>query len=149
VKPFFARLRISDQIRKYSKAFSLGRCDRTAQCRVYLFQILRTDALLALKTRGVALTFAVHAASVAGRSSGPHDFAVRAQRHSSLTCRVHRIPSPTSVTIAKRPFVWAGMARDMQVIWVKREREYFCGEGWTGSIMLNQLNKLPSARRVG
>jgi hypothetical protein len=30
------------------------------------------------------------------------------------------------VTIAKRPFVWAGMARDKQVIWVKKEQEYFC-----------------------
>jgi ATP-dependent helicase HrpB len=33
------------------------------------------------------------------------------------TC-VHRIPCPTSVTIAKRPSVWAGMAKDKQVIWV-------------------------------
>ncbi len=38
-------------------------------------------------------------------ASGPHDFAVRVQRHSSLTCRVHRIPCPTFVTIAKRPSV--------------------------------------------
>jgi hypothetical protein len=30
-------------------------------------------------------------------------------------------PSLTFVTIAKRPFVWAGMAKDMQVIWVKRK----------------------------
>jgi hypothetical protein len=30
-------------------------------------------------------------------------------------------PDPTFVTIAKRPFVWAGMAKDMQVIWVKRK----------------------------
>jgi hypothetical protein len=28
-----------------------------------------------------------------------------------LTCRVHRIPCPTSVTIAKRPSVWAGIAK--------------------------------------
>jgi hypothetical protein len=35
------------------------------------------------------------------------------------------------VTIAKRPFVWAGMARVMQVIWVKSEPEYFCKRGWT------------------
>jgi hypothetical protein len=33
------------------------------------------------------------------------------------------------VTIAKRPFVWAGMARDMQVIWVRRKQEYFCKGG--------------------
>jgi hypothetical protein len=38
---------------------------------------------------------------------------------------VHRIPCPTSVTIAKRPSVWDGMARDMQVICVRREWKYF------------------------
>ena len=36
-------------------------------------------------------------------ASGPHDFAVRASVIRLLTCRVHRIPHPTSVTIAKRP----------------------------------------------
>jgi hypothetical protein len=82
-------------------------------------------------------------------ASGPHDFAVRAQCHSSLTCRVHRIPSPTSVTIAKRPFVWAGMARDVEVIWLRSEPEYFAKGDWTGSITLNQLNKLPRAHRAG
>jgi hypothetical protein len=40
-------------------------------------------------------------------------------------------PAPTSVTIAKRPSVWDGMARDMQVIWVGRESKYFCERGWT------------------
>jgi len=37
-------------------------------------------------------------------ASGPHDFAVRLTRRSSTRRRsVHRIPRPTSVTIAKRP----------------------------------------------
>ena len=37
-------------------------------------------------------------------ASGPHDFAVRGLHRSSSRCnRVHRIPLPTSVTIAKRP----------------------------------------------
>jgi hypothetical protein len=42
-------------------------------------------------------------------ASGPHGFAVRAQRHSSfdVAC-VHRIPHPTFVTIAIRPLVRAG-----------------------------------------
>jgi hypothetical protein len=59
-------------------------------------------------------------------ASGPHDFTVR--KVSALVfsaTRVHRIPCPTFVTTAKRPFVWAGMARDMQVIWVKREGNIF------------------------
>jgi hypothetical protein len=28
--------------------------------------------------------------------------------------------------------VWAGMAGDIEVIWVKSEPEYFCEQGWTG-----------------
>jgi hypothetical protein len=50
-------------------------------------------------------------------ASGPHGFAVRvsAVRPRKMfalpCCRVHRIPSPTFVTIAKRPIVWAGMER--------------------------------------
>src|SRR5216684_5698791 len=41
-------------------------------------------------------------------------------------CRVHRIPCPTSVTIAKRPSVWDGMARVVEVIWGVRKQKYFC-----------------------
>ena len=36
-------------------------------------------------------------------ASGPHDFAVRNSRARLARCRVHRIPHPTFVTIAKRP----------------------------------------------
>ncbi len=35
--------------------------------------------------------------------SGPHDFAVRSGTFVQRTASVHRIPRPTSVTIAKRP----------------------------------------------
>jgi hypothetical protein len=38
-------------------------------------------------------------------ASGPHDFAVRVSTVRQERCRVHRIPHPTSVTIAKRPSV--------------------------------------------
>src|ERR1700733_751457 len=66
-------------------------------------------------------------------ASGPHGFAVRAQRHSSfdVAC-VHRIPHPTFVTIAKRPSCEGGTGKDVEVIWVKSEPESFCEEGWTG-----------------
>jgi hypothetical protein len=48
-------------------------------------------------------------------ASGPHDFAVRKmQRLVSAPPRVHRIPPPTSVTIAKRPSEWGGMERDIK-----------------------------------
>jgi hypothetical protein len=36
------------------------------------------------------------------------------------------------VTIAKRPSVLGRDASDVEVIWVKRKPEYFCGRGWTG-----------------
>ena len=65
-------------------------------------------------------------------ASGPHDFAVRSWHHSSLVPPRPSHPRPTFVTIAKRPSVWAGMANDIEVIWVEREPEYFCEEDWTG-----------------
>jgi hypothetical protein len=59
--------------------------------------------------------------------SGRHDFAVRF-RHAFVfrTQSVHRIPRPTSVTIAKRPSVQGrGTARFMDLIWANREAIYF------------------------
>jgi hypothetical protein len=61
---------------------------------------------------------------------------------------VHRIPCPTFVTIAKRPFVWAGTADDVEVIWGKWEPEYFFEEDWTDGIGLIHFNKLHRARRA-
>jgi hypothetical protein len=58
-------------------------------------------------------------------------------------------PDLTFVTIAKRPFVWAGMARDIEVIWVKSEPEYFCGEDWTTQIRLNPKENFFSAVTPG
>ena len=58
-------------------------------------------------------------------ASGPHDFAVRRKALSSSATRVHRIPCPTSVTIAKRPFCMGRDGNDMQVIWVGSERNIF------------------------
>src|ERR1700736_26426 len=39
--------------------------------------------------------------------------------------RVHRIPRPTSVTIAKRPSYGTGRSTH-EVIWARREEKYFC-----------------------
>jgi hypothetical protein len=50
----------------------------------------------------------------------------RAQR-----CRVHRIPRPTSVTIAIRPSWGHETAGDIEVIWVCDEGKYFSKWGWT------------------
>jgi len=46
-------------------------------------------------------------------------------------CRVHRIPCPTSVTIAKRPSVWDGMAGVLKMLLPPREAEYFSQQDWT------------------
>jgi hypothetical protein len=65
-------------------------------------------------------------------------------------CRVHRIPCPTSVTIAKRPSVWDGMAKDIDLIWVGREREYFCKWDWTAELRNSPSGKsadLPALAR--
>jgi hypothetical protein len=48
-------------------------------------------------------------------ASGPHDFAVRFSTVRYRRIRVHRIPHPTSVTIAKRPSVWDGIIRTTPV----------------------------------
>ena len=51
-------------------------------------------------------------------ATGPHGFAVRDIYRSSFRyCRAHRIPRPTSVTIAKRPSCGRGTVRILPVIW--------------------------------
>src|SRR5260370_31904283 len=40
------------------------------------------------------------------------------------------------------------MARDIEVIWVKREAEYFCKWDWTTQITLIRLNNLACARTL-
>jgi hypothetical protein len=50
------------------------------------------------------------------------------------------------VTIAKRPSVWAGMARDMQVICLKRERKNFYQRVWTPP-PIGKLGDLPAGLR--
>ena len=73
-------------------------------------------------------------------ASGPHDFAVRLSTVRQRRIRVHRIP-PRVRDDREPPLRWDETARDMQVIWVRRDREYFCGEDWTTQISLIQFNK--------
>ena len=80
--------------------------------------------------------------------SGPHDFAVRFKRLRQRAISVHRIPRPTSVTIAKRPSRGGGTAADVKVIWVSREAEYFCNRDWTTQITLIRFNKLAFWRKL-
>jgi hypothetical protein len=48
-------------------------------------------------------------------ASGPHDFTVRMQPVRQRAAHVHRIPHPTSVTIAKRPSEETGPNRNIPV----------------------------------
>src|SRR5450432_462636 len=63
------------------------------------------------------------------RVSGPHDFSVREWRFRLSTIRVHRIPSPTFVTIAKRPSLLGGDGKGYRLIWVFGKSEYFFKRG--------------------
>src|ERR1700730_16203005 len=65
-------------------------------------------------------------------ASGPHDFAVRKQALSSLAPLASTASRPTSVTIAKRPSEWDGMANPIILIWGSEKPKYFCEWGWTG-----------------
>ena len=61
-------------------------------------------------------------------ASGRQDHTTLPSASAPFVCnaaRVHRIPRPTSVTIAKRPSVWGGTASDIDLIWVSSEGEYF------------------------
>src|ERR1700676_2453347 len=66
-------------------------------------------------------------------ASEPHDFAVRLKRRSSCSAiSVHRIP-PRVRDVRNAP-LWDGTARISELIWVRREQEYFCKWGWTGRV---------------
>jgi hypothetical protein len=48
------------------------------------------------------------------------------------------------------PLLWAGMAGDIEVIWLWREQEYLFKGDWTGGIGLMRFNKSNSAStRIG
>jgi hypothetical protein len=55
------------------------------------------------------------------------------QRLRQRAACVHRIPHPTSVTIAIRPSCEGGMAKDGEVICGRGKQKYFCKRGWTAS----------------
>jgi hypothetical protein len=68
---------------------------------------------------------ASHGLDASAGASGPHDFAVRLTRCSSIAHR--RPPHPAAHVRDDRetPLVWDGIARDKEVIWVGWEQEYF------------------------
>ena len=62
-------------------------------------------------------------------ASGPHDFAVREQRHSSRDVPRPSHPAPNVRDDRETPLWWDGMARDVPVIWVEWKAKCFCGGG--------------------
>src|ERR1700761_7070625 len=69
-------------------------------------------------------------------ASGPHDFAVHVSAVRQERLRVHRIPRPTSVTIATRPSCGNGMADHTQVIWAESEVEIFLRMGLDSYLLI-------------
>ena len=68
-------------------------------------------------------------------ASGRQDHTISPSAPAPLVLRrqnVHRIPLPTSVTIAIRPSCGGGMARTLRLIWVSEKAKYFLPTGWTG-----------------
>jgi hypothetical protein len=61
---------------------------------------------------------------------------------------VHRIPRPTSVTIAKRPSSEAGWREGVKVIWERDKAKYFSAQDWTTQIRLKWLDKFRFWRRA-
>jgi hypothetical protein len=78
-------------------------------------------------------------------ASGPHDFAVRKHTLSSEAPPASTASRPASVTIASAP-VWDRTAMDIDLIWVRREAEYFLKLDWTGQISLIRLTKFRFSR---
>ena len=86
---------------------------------------------------------AFHRLDTSVGASGPHDFAVRLARRSSARRQsVHRIPHPTSVTIAIRPSCGTGWRGLVQMICPTAKAKYFLREDWTAQISLNCLTKI-------
>jgi hypothetical protein len=51
------------------------------------------------------------------------------------------------VTIAKRPSVWDGMGKVLEVIWGRWKPKYFFKQDWTAQITLIQFNKFAVTRK--
>jgi hypothetical protein len=79
-------------------------------------------------------------------ASGPHGFAVRKAALSSEAQLTSTASQPYVRDDRETPSVWAGMARDMPVIWVGRESKCFCRQDWTGQIRLIAQQNFVSTR---
>src|SRR5882757_4123625 len=81
-------------------------------------------------------------------ASGPHDFAVRIKRCSSLSASASTASRPALMTLRNAP-LWDRTVSDILLIWGKREVEYFCNRGWTGFSDLPVRQSRGSPEAVG
>src|ERR1700688_1875880 len=83
-------------------------------------------------------------------ASGPHDFAVRESGVRLRHCHDHRIPPPTSVTIAKRPSEEAGPNRNIPVSTCPSNeiRKIRSRNPWDGAQLRLSLRRKPSGWRL-
>jgi hypothetical protein len=79
-------------------------------------------------------------------ASGPHDFAVRKLARSSVAPPASIASRPYVRDDRETPLCVGGMAADIEVIWVRRERKYFCEKDWTTQIRLKLKVNFSSAR---
>src|SRR5665213_2301701 len=79
-------------------------------------------------------------------ASGPHDFAVRKITLSSAAPLASIASQPYVRDDRETPLRVGRDGNDVEVIWVKREREYFCEEDWTPQIRLRLKENFPPPR---
>jgi hypothetical protein len=82
----------------------------------------------------------LHKLDAGVEASGPHDFAVR------VSAFVSALAASTASRPAFRddrdtPLMRDETARDIDLIWVRREWKYFCKQDWTASTRLIRFNK--------
>ena len=95
-----------------------------------------TDARTTRLRRTLTAPLVLRAGQSLTRFNPPCD-SLRARRF-----RVHRIPHPTSVTIAIRPSCGTGWRGLVQMICPTAKAKYFLREDWTAQISLNCLTKI-------
>jgi hypothetical protein len=79
-------------------------------------------------------------------ASEPHDFAVRNVARSSVAQLASIASRPYVRDDRETPLCVGRDGSDIEVIWVGRESEYFCKEGWTVEQVIcpsGKINRLP------
>ena len=79
---------------------------------------------------------------------GPHGFTVREPAHPSRVPAASTASRPDVRDVRETPLCVGRDAKNMEVIWVKREAESFFAEDWTGQITLIAFEKSVFRRKA-